>query len=210
MERRPPLRWVGRPGHVENTHRDIGNYRSSQQPPGPAAARPPWWSRVLDGIDQWGTFNASPTRYGVTRYWLVVFPPGIDRVERRLLRAWRAWPTWGGALWLFALCLFNPVAPWPGFAIPTICWLGVGAALYARVAPLRTQVRTRCITRFAGNPDDRSAAEYAEIKAMVATLRDADRLRAQDLLSAAGHEAVWWQVYDRLAADPACDEHRCS
>src|ERR1700709_2459043 len=48
-----------------------------------------WWALVLDGRHGWGSLDISPTRHGVTRYQLVVFPPGIDMVERRLLRAWR-------------------------------------------------------------------------------------------------------------------------
>jgi hypothetical protein len=159
----------------------------------------------LDGDRVWGSLSVSPTRYGVTRYWFVVFPPGIDASERRLLRAWRAWPTWGSLLWLLSLCLFSPLTMWAQFALPTVVWLSIGAFLFARVGGLRTQVRTRCVTRFAGHPDldEHSAAEYAEIRTLVAILESVDTLRAQGQLSATDHEAIWWRVYDRLG-----DRHR--
>src|ERR1700712_2709481 len=129
-----------------------------------------WWTRLLDGDRVWGSLSVSPTHYGVTRYWLVVFPPGIDRTERRLLRAWRAWPSWGCMLWLLLLCLFSGLTPLARFAIPTMLWLGTGAWLFARIGPLRTQVRTRCVTRFSGHPgdDQHSAGQYVEIRTLVA------------------------------------------
>ena len=157
----------------------------------------------------WGSLSVSPTRYGVTRYWLVVFPPGIDRTERRLLRAWRAWPTCGCVLWLLSLCLFSTAEPWARFVFPTVAWLSIGALLFARVGGLRTQVRTLCVTRFAGYPDEDElfADQYAEIRTLVAILGSADTLLAQGHLSATDYEAIWWKVYDRLDAGREIDQH---
>jgi hypothetical protein len=168
------------------------------------------WTRLVDGDQVWGSLSVSPGHYGVTRYWLVVFPPGIDRTDRRLLRAWRAWPTWGAMLWLLSLCLFSTSTPPARFIIPTILWLGTGAWLFARVGGLRTQVRTRCVTRFSGHPDEdpHSAAQYVEIRTLVAILGSADTLRGQGQLSAIGHEAIWWQVYDRMGAGREVDQNQ--
>ncbi|HEX2402769.1 MAG TPA: DUF6611 family protein, partial [Mycobacterium sp.] len=44
------------------------------------------WSRLLDGDRAWGSLEIRPDRFGVTRYRLVVFPPGIDDAERRRVR----------------------------------------------------------------------------------------------------------------------------
>ncbi|MDR3662500.1 MAG: hypothetical protein P4L86_19325 [Mycobacterium sp.] len=194
---------------MEYTHGEVGSDHLPQRPPSSIAGSQHWWTRLLDGDHVWGSLSVSPTRYGVARYSLVVFPPGIDRDERRLLRAWRAWPTWGATLWLLSLCLLSTPTAWAQFAVPTAVWLGVGAVLFARVAQLRTQVRTRCMTRFASHPDGQTEAEYAEMKVLVATLRSADTLRDQGQLSASGHEAIWWQVYDRLGAHRTANEHRC-
>jgi hypothetical protein len=98
-------------------------------------ARLPWWLRPLDGGPTWGSLDSYPRRFGVKRYRLVVFPPGISPEERRLLRLWRSWPVWGALLWA-------------------------------------------CI------------------------LYDADSLRDQGKLSAIGHEAACWRVYDRMAPEP--------
>ena len=41
-----------------------------------------WW-RLLDGERPWGAVDILPDRYGVTRYRLVVYPPGISDTDRR-------------------------------------------------------------------------------------------------------------------------------
>ena len=191
---------------MEKAHRGVGGDRSSQRLPGSALVVSRWLTRLVDGDHPWGSLSVSLTRYGVTRYWLVVFPPGIARDERRLLRAWRAWPTWGAILWLSSLCLLSTPTTGAQFAAPTIVWLGIGAVLFVRVWRLRRQVRTRCVIRFDSHPDEQSEAEYAEMNALVMMLRSADTLRDQGRLSASGHEAIWWQVYDRLATYPTASQ----
>jgi len=194
---------------MENPRYWVGGDRWPQPLPSWTPASSRWWTRLLDGDHVWGSLSVSPTRYGVTRYWLVVYPPGIDNVERRWLRAWRAWPTWGTVLWLFSLLLLGAATSWLQFAIPTVVWLGVGVALFARVARSHAQIRTRCVTRFAGRPDEQFEAEYAELKVLVGKLRAADMLRDHGRLSASAHEAIWWQVYDRLGTAHTANEHHC-
>ena len=53
------------------------------------------WLRLLDGERPWGSLVVQPDRFGVTRYRLVVFPPGISEPERRWVRLARGWPMWG-------------------------------------------------------------------------------------------------------------------
>jgi hypothetical protein len=164
-----------------------------------------WRSLMLDGRRPWGSLDISPTRRGVTRYRLTVFPPGIDPAERRLLRAWRAWPTWGAMLWLLAQIILGSVAsPAVAFTMSTAAYLGIGAVLFGRVASVRGQVRRMCVIRIAGFADPRTAALYAELCSLAAALDDADARLQQGVLSAAGHEAAWWQVYDRLGPDGPC------
>jgi hypothetical protein len=158
-----------------------------------------WWALVLDGRHDWGSLDISPTRHGVTRYQLVVFPPGIDMVERRLLRAWRAWPTWGAVLWVVSQIVLGAVlTPGAAFATSTIAYLASGAVLFAQVAELRSRVRTLSVVRIAGYTDERSAAMFVELKSLVAALGLADSQRARGQSSSADHEATWWRAYDRL------------
>lgn len=166
-------------------------------PEGRAFAR--WWALVLNGRHDWGSLDISPTRHGVTRYRLVVFPPGIDIVERRLLRAWRAWPTWGAVLWLVSqIVLGAALSPGAAFATSTIAYLASGLFLLARVAELRSRVRSLSVVLVAGYADERSAAMFVELKSLVAALGLADSQRDRGQSSQADHESTWWQVYDRL------------
>ena len=166
-----------------------------------------WWSLMLDGRRPWGSLDISPSRYGVTRFRLTVFPPGIDSAERRLLRAWRAWPTWGALLWLLTQIALDSVAsPATAFTVSTAVYLGIGAMLFGRVATVRAQVRGVCVVRMAGFPDPQGAALYAELCSLASALDDADTRLQHGVLSATGHEAVWWQVYDRLRPDAPAEQ----
>jgi hypothetical protein len=140
-----------------------------------------------------------PGEYGTVRYRLVVFPPGVTVVERRLLRLSQAWPAWGAVLWLVSeVGLSSALRPWAAFGISTMAYLGIEAALIGRVGALRPQVRKLSIELIAGYTDRRSAAIYAEIKAVVNMLTKADAMRTRGRISAIDYEAAWWQVYDRL------------
>ena len=68
-------------------------------PPGSGVLRR-GWLRLVDGACPWGSFFVCPDRMGVTRHRLVIYPPGINETERRRLRVWRGWPTWGALLWI--------------------------------------------------------------------------------------------------------------
>jgi hypothetical protein len=170
-----------------------------QCPVGSAGRMARWWSLVLDGRHDWGSVDVGPTRHGVTRTRLVVFPPGIDTVERRLLRAWRAWPAWGALIWVISQIVVGAfLTPGAAFASSTCAFLASGAILFARVSALRARVRTLAVVRIAGYADEHSAARHTELKLLVAALCHADDQREQGHWSAIDHEAAWWQVYDRL------------
>jgi len=162
-------------------------------------ALPRWGALVLDGRHEWGSLDTSPARHGVTRYRLVLFPPGIDTVERRLLRAWRAWPAWGAVLWAVSQFIASALlTAGTALVVSTFAYLSSGAILFACTAELRSRVRTLTVVRIAGFTDQRTAASFAELKSLAATLCRADAERAKGDSSPADHEAVWWQVYDRL------------
>ena len=146
----------------------------------------------------WGSIGVWSSRYGVSRYRLVVFPPGISGAQRRLLRLWRAWLTWGVLLWLMSeICLGGIFTSGTAIEVSTIVYLSAGAVTLALAGGLRSKVRTLSVVEVDRRPK-RSAAMYAEWETLVGLLTDADALREQGRLSAIDHDAVWRRVYDRL------------
>jgi hypothetical protein len=159
----------------------------------------PRWRRLVDGGRTWGSLTISPSRYGVTRHHLVVYPPGISADERMLLRLWRSSPIWGMLTWLvMEMFLVPTIGPNPALAISTGVCLGAGALLMAMAGANRTRVRTLTVVRMAGVVDAVAVDRYAELCALARELADADRTLAAGELSTVDHEAVVWRVYDRL------------
>jgi hypothetical protein len=101
---------------------DLGRDPAPQRP----VAR--WWARVLDGQRPWGSIDFVASRQGFRSYRLVVFPPGITDVERRLLRLWQRWPIWGALVWLLVVIPFGgtPSASMAAVAA-TVLYVGTGA-----------------------------------------------------------------------------------
>ncbi|MHA3019723.1 DUF6611 family protein [Mycobacterium sp. BMJ-28] len=153
------------------------------------------WHRLIDGDRSWGSLIISPTRYGVTRYRLVVFPPGLSTGQRRLLRIWRAWPTWGLALWLALEVTLLPTAGTVAALIVSgFAALSAGAVSMALVDQFRREVRTLTVLQTAGTDDPQNAELFAKLKSHATALASAERD-----LTGAQHEAAVWGVYDNLA-----------
>jgi hypothetical protein len=160
----------------------------------------PRWRRLVDVGRTWGSLTITPSRYGVTRHHLVVYPPGISADERTLLRLWRSWPIWGMPTWLILEMFLVPtIGSNPALAISTSLCLGAGALLMAMTGANRTRVRTLTVVRMAGVVDAVAVDRYAELCALAHELADADRTLAAGELSTVDHEAVVWRVYDRLS-----------
>jgi hypothetical protein len=156
--------------------------------------------RLLDGRRTWGSFDVYPSRYGVTRYRLVVFPPGISQDERRLLRGWRTWPLWGTALFLAAqIWLTNTTTTAWALAVSTALWLFTGAAAFALAGGTRTRVHTLIALSMNGVRDDAAASRLAQMRTLAAVLLAADEQRAEGELAEHEHEAICWRVYERIA-----------
>jgi hypothetical protein len=156
------------------------------------------WCRLIDGAHLWGSFDATVGRYGLRRYRLVIFPPGISTADRRLLRLWRAWPIGGGALALFAVMLVG--GPLSTTIVAAAAYLTAGAVLFVLTAGARGGVRSVSLiflTEQLG-PDDRRS--YAEWEAIVGVLTRADHMLTTGAITCPQHEALWWQAYDRLEA----------
>src|SRR5690242_13702116 len=106
------------------------------------------WSRLLDGDRAWGSLEIHPDRFGLTRYRLVVFPPGINAAERRSVRVARGWPLWGAVVWVLCeVCLTQTTGPWTAVLMSTRsmwCWVwspppgrAIGASRSGPSAPWR-------------------------------------------------------------------------
>lgn len=160
----------------------------------------PRWRRLLDGGHTWGSLEVSPTRYGITRYRLVVFPPGISADDRVLLRIRRAWPTWGLAAFLILEVLLVPaIGPVASLWISATVFLGAGAVVMAMTAATRGDVRIITAVRRAGAHDPLAAEQFAQFYVLAHELVEADaRLAAGEILPVE-HELLVWRVHDRMA-----------
>lgn len=157
------------------------------------------WRQLLDGHRPWGSVDVRPDRFGVTRYRLVVYPPGISRAERRRVRMARGWPLWGVAAWIIAhIYLSNVLNPWMALIVSTSLILVLGVIAVALAEPLRGQVRTMSAAVMVGCPDLGSTAERDEIRRLGVRLVSADESLAAGALTATEHESIWWSVYDEM------------
>jgi len=157
------------------------------------------WLRLVDGERPWGSIDVRPDRFGVTRYRLVVYPPGISESERRRVRVARGWPMWGALVWVVCeIWLSHLTGPWTAFAISTATYVGSGLVAMAMAGAPRTRVRTMAAMVMAGHHDPRSAATRDKLENLAASLMEADERLAQGQMSATAHEMTWWRVYDQM------------
>ena len=154
---------------------------------------------LLDGERTWGGLEVSDGRYGVARYRLTVYPPGLGRDERIPLRLWRAFPIWGLALWLvLQVTLMTAASPGVALAVATGTCLAAGFAVMAMAGRVRGQVRTMTVVRMVGVRDLDALAAYYELGALAERLIRADTRLASGELTTVEHEAEVWRVYTRM------------
>jgi hypothetical protein len=157
------------------------------------------WSRMVDGERPWGSIDIRPDRFGVTRYRLVVYPPGISDAERRRVRLARGWPLWGALVWVACeMWLSQTTGPWTALTISSAVYVGSGIVTVAMAGDQRARVRTMAAMVMAGHRDPMSEAARDKLETLAAALVDADERRAAGHLSAAEHELQWWRVYDQM------------
>jgi len=167
------------------------------------------WRRALDGDRRWGSLDIRPDRFGVTRYSLVVFPPGISDAERRRVRVARGWPLWGALVWVVCeISLTNTMGPWTAVVVSTTIYLGLGLVATARAGVTHKQVRTIGAMVMAGHYDPLSTTLRKKVEKLAGALLEADELLARGEISVTAHEMLWWRVYDLMgpATSPAVHE----
>jgi hypothetical protein len=136
---------------------------------------------------------------GVIRYRLVIYPPGISEAERRRLRVCRGWPMWGALLWIASyVILAGLIGPRTALAISTAAYVGAGVVTFMRAGDVRARVRTMGATVMSGNPDPVPRDARRKLKALAATLIEADEDRQVGLISEIEYEMTWWRVYDQI------------
>jgi hypothetical protein len=158
-------------------------------------------ARLLDGGHPWGSLCVSGSRCGVHRIQLVVFPPGMSREDRILLRLARGFPLWGTvAYFVLEVVLVPTLGSGPALVIAATSCLGAGGVAVALAGSHRLAVRTLTVVRMSGVHDDDVEESLAELRALATTLADADARFAAGELGAVDVEAVHWHVYDRMPA----------
>jgi hypothetical protein len=157
---------------------------------------------LADGAYPWGSFFVCTDRMGVTRYQLVIYPPGISETERSHLRVWRGWPTWGALLWIASyIILTGLIEPRTALIISTGVYLGAGVVAFRRAGDVRARVRTMRATVMSGYRDPPSREACRKLQALAATLIEADQHRQLELISPIEYEMTWWRVYDQIGLD---------
>ena len=157
------------------------------------------WSRLLDGDRAWGSIEVRPDRFGITRYRLVVFPPGISDIERRRVRIARGWPLWGALVWVVCeVWLTGMTGPWTAAVTSTAIYLGLGLIAVTRAGDQRRQVRTIGAMVMAGHRDPVASALHRRLETLAGALLEADELLARGEISATTYEMTWWRVYDQM------------
>lgn len=159
-----------------------------------------WCAQLLDGENRWGFVRVQIDRIGVTRYQLVVYPPGISDDERRRLRIWRGSPVWGASLWVVTQIFVSPaLGARPALAVSTCLVIGLVAVARVRANETRTRVRAIGAVTMAGHTDPAMKAARDNLVSKAMTLTQADERVDEERMSPLDHEALWWHVYEQLA-----------
>jgi hypothetical protein len=155
---------------------------------------------LLDGENSWGFVRIQADRFGVTRYHLVVYPPGLNDDERRRLRIWRGAAVWSVALWLLLeITLHRVIGAWTTLAVSTATAIVLVVTALAKVGDNRTRVRAIAVLTMAGHTDAETMAERDELLSRAMALATADQQLREERLSPLEHEALWWRIYEQLA-----------
>ena len=184
----------------DRQHRTVE--RVVAQPNQEPSAGPGWLSRLLDGAHPWGSFEATVGRYGVRRYRLIIYPPGISTADRRLARLWRGWPISGAALVLLVVMMLGNAAASPDtvLTVAVAAYLSIGALLFLRAGPHRVRARSMSIILMPNTADVQEQRRYTQWRTLVDMLTNADRMLTTRAISPVEHEATWWEAYDRVEA----------
>jgi hypothetical protein len=157
-------------------------------------------SRLLDGAHPWGSYEAVVSRYGVRRYSLTIYPPGVSTADRRLARLWRAWPMTAAALMLLGVMVFGNAMASPDAAltVAAVAYLSISMLLFLRAGPRSVRARSMSIVLMPKTADVQELRRYMQWRTLVDKLIEADHMLTTHAISPVEHEATWWEAYDSL------------
>lgn len=159
-------------------------------------------TRLLEGAYRWGRIEESTAlftaRTGVCVRRLVVYAPGSDAADRRILTLWRSWPVVGGALAFAVALALAPVAPPAALVGMLAVYIG-GLAIVGR---LSKRARHGCRSLKSSSVQLTTGVETIgdeeQLEEAFAELALLESLRDRGRLDEVGFELGWARVYDRL------------
>jgi hypothetical protein len=158
---------------------------------------------------RWGSLVGGPVRLGGRHYRLVVYPPGTDERERRLLQTWRWWPGGGALLATTTLgVLSDPVGLPIALVLAVTLFLGPFLAL-RRI--LRRPRRDMAVVHAEYLYGPSAAADLARCRRLVSlgsTLIDAEQALDRGELTPVGFQLVWGDVHSQALAPETRDSAR--
>ncbi|GAA1447415.1 hypothetical protein GCM10009617_31210 [Leifsonia poae] len=159
---------------------------------------------LSEGRHPWGyldqTSSASAHRSGVVSHRLVVFAPGTNAAERRILMAYRQWPLVGGLGALVTAMVLAPVASWAAL----VGMLGLyvaGCMVLARVSrELRRACRSVSASSMVVGTTLHRAGDARTLGACRAALLALEKRKDRGEIGEVEFEAGWGQVYATITA----------
>ena len=109
---------------------------------------------------------------------------------------------WMTLLFPLAGCILTGlIGPRTALVISTAAFVGTGVVAFIRAGDVRARVRTMRATVMSGYPDPLPQDARRKLRALAATLIEADHRRQLGLLSPIEYEMTWWRVYDQIEPD---------
>jgi hypothetical protein len=145
---------------------------------------------------RWGSLAGGPLRYGGRAYRLVVYPPGTDDRDRRLLQALQWWPRGGPLLAVIAFALLGDPAGLPA-SFGAAGALFLGPFLWLRHTVRRSR-RELAIVHADHAVDPGAPADLARCRRVVwlgSTLVDAERAFDRGELTPVDFQRIWGDVH---------------
>lgn len=171
---------------------------TSIHPPAPRTRT----TRLLEGAYRWGRFEESTAlftaRTGVCVRQLVVYAPGTDAADRRILMLWRSWPLVGGALAFAVALALAPVAPLAALVGMLAVYLGGLAVVGRRSRRARHACRSLKASSVQPSTGVETVGDEEALEAAFAELALLESLRDRGRIDEIGFEFGWARVYDRL------------
>jgi hypothetical protein len=145
---------------------------------------------------RWGSLGGGPVRFGGRHYRLVVYPPGTDDRERRLLRTAQWWPGAGALLAVTAFGILGDLFGLPvAFALATALYLGPLLALRHVVRRPRRDVSVVHAEYLWGPGTAADLARCRRVVSLSSTLTDAERALDRGALTPVDFQRIWGDVH---------------